>query len=230
VWKAVPDSPPTSSAPVEGPTEDAWNWASNEQPGHDSKPGVVLPMKPSPEPFILPPILANDAESAWDQRSNPGIKLNETESGVAMDLLQSDRPSGVRELVIDKRKNDVPALLRGARDLLDLDDHTGAMELIVKAQALAPDDADVMQMRDRSEKTLLAMFESKLGNLEGHPRVLLKDDEIIWLNLDHRAGFVLAQIDGGVSFEDVFAVSGMTRLDTARILAQMVDEGVISRG
>ena len=32
------------------------------------------------------------------------------------------------------------------------------------------------------------------------------------------------------SFEDVFAVSGMTRLDTARILAQMVDEGVISRG
>ncbi len=39
-----------------------------------------------------------------------------------------------------------------------------------------------------------------------------------------------AQIDGAVSFDDLFAVSGMSRLDTARILAQMVDEGVISRG
>jgi hypothetical protein len=74
------------------------------------------------------------------------------------------------------------------------------------------------------------MFESKLGHLDKIPRVMLKDDEIIWLNLDHRAGFALAQIDGAVTFEDLFAVSGMTRLDTARILAQPVDEGVISRG
>ena len=65
--------------------------------------------------------------------------------------------------------------------------------------------------------------------METIPRVLLKDDEIIWLNLDHRAGFVLAQIDGTVSFDDLFSVSGMSRIDTARILAQLVDEGVISR-
>jgi CRP-like cAMP-binding protein len=64
--------------------------------------------------------------------------------------------------------------------------------------------------------------------MAAHPRVVLKDDEIIWLNLDHRAGFVLAQIDGSVSFEDLFEVCGMSRLDTARILAQLVEEGVIS--
>jgi CRP-like cAMP-binding protein len=74
------------------------------------------------------------------------------------------------------------------------------------------------------------MYESKLGHLDATPRVLLKDDEIIWLNLDHRAGFVLAQIDGTVTFEDLFSVSGMSRFDTARILAQLVDEGVITRG
>ena len=125
---------------------------------------------------------------------------------------------------------EVASLLAGARDLIDLDDHTGAMELIAKAQAIAPDDPEVQRLREKSERTLLAMLESKLGNLESLPRVMLKDDEIIWLNLDHRAGFVLAQIDGGVTFEDLFAVSGMSRLDTARILAQLVDEGVISRG
>jgi hypothetical protein len=102
------------------------------------------------------------------------------------------------------------------------------MELIAKAQAIAPEDPEVQALREKSERTLLAMFESKLGGREIIPRVMLKDDEIIWLNLDHRAGFVLAQIDGTVSFDDLFAVSGMSRLDTARILAQLMDEGVIS--
>jgi len=49
----------------------------------------------------------------------------------------------------------------------------------------------------------------------------------MWLNLDHRAGFLLAQIDGTVSYEDLFALSGLPRLDTARILAALIAEGVI---
>src|SRR2546430_15841439 len=59
------------------------------------------------------------------------------------------------------------------------------------------------------------------------PRVALPPDEIIWLNLDPRAGFVLAQIDGSVSFEDLYAICGLRRLDTARILSQLLDEVVI---
>ncbi|MFL5416778.1 MAG: hypothetical protein ACJ78Y_12295, partial [Myxococcales bacterium] len=71
------------------------------------------------------------------------------------------------------------------------------------------------------------MYESKLGSMDRVPRVALPPDEIIWLNLDPRAGFVLAQIDGDVSFEDLYAVCGLRRLDTARILSQLVEEGVI---
>ena len=143
-----------------------------------------------------------------------------------MDLVTADRSP-----VAVQAKNNVEEarhLMRGAKDLLGLDDHSGAMELILKAQELAPNDPEVQALRGRSESTLEAMFESKLGNLDAAPRVKLKDDEVIWLNLDHRAGFVLAQIDGQCSFEDLFSVSGMSRLDTARILAQLIEEGVIS--
>jgi hypothetical protein len=49
----------------------------------------------------------------------------------------------------------------------------------------------------------------------------------MWLNLDHRAGFLLAQIDGTVSYDDLFALSGLPHLDTARILAALLQEGVI---
>lgn len=124
-------------------------------------------------------------------------------------------------------REEVASLIQEAKDLLELDDHSGAMDLILRAQALEPDNEEVQRLRERSEATLVAMLESKLGNLDKKPRVSLKEDEIIWLNLDHRAGFILAQIDGTVSYEDLFAISGMSRLDTARILAQLTDEGVI---
>ena len=224
-----PATPFFASLPVEAPrtsTEPmgyAWAWSSSSPPPKAADPEAEAPPVPRPSPSLAP-----KAESAWDQRSNPGIKLEAVVGkDRALDLISSD--SKVTRSP-DAHKEEIRAILRGARDLLDLDDHTGAMELIIKAQEIAPDDPDVIAMKERSEKTLLNMFESKLGKLETIPRVLLKDDEIIWLNLDHRAGFVLAQIDGTVSFDDLFSVSGMSRIDTARILAQLIEEGVISRG
>jgi hypothetical protein len=198
----------------------------------------TVPVPPPANPYDLPPPgpppsepkFAPNATSAWDQRSNPGIRISDIAPGLgkALDLVAADRPhasspSGVHKL------DEVKTLMRGAKDLLGLDDHSGAMDLILKAQEIAPNDAEVQALRERSERTLEAMFESKLGKLTAAPRVKLKDDEIIWLNLDHRAGFVLAQIDGQVTFEDLFSVSGMSRLDTARILAQLIEEGVIIR-
>ncbi len=72
------------------------------------------------------------------------------------------------------------------------------------------------------------MYESKLGPLAGVPRLAIKPEEVMWLNLDHRAGFLLAQMDGTVDYEELFALSGLPRLDTARILASLIAEGVIT--
>ncbi|MCU0697426.1 MAG: hypothetical protein MUC96_12945 [Myxococcaceae bacterium] len=219
---------PLPAAP--DPVGVAWSWSTNTPAPFQAPVAPAVVPAESRLPVPLPSPLTPNATSAWDNRSNPGIKLSAiVGEAKALEMLSSD--SEVRRGGAGlATKDEVKTLLRGARDLLDLDDHTGAMELIVKAQTLAPDDPDVKAMRERSEKTLVTMFESKLGKMETVPRVLLKEDEIIWLNLDHRAGFVLAQIDGTVSFDDLFAVSGMSRLDTARILAQLVDEGVISKG
>jgi hypothetical protein len=60
--------------------------------------------------------------------------------------------------------------------------------------------------------------------------MLLNADQLVDLRLDHRAGFVLSQVDGTLSFEDLFALCGMSRLDTARILVQLLDQKIISRG
>jgi hypothetical protein len=225
-------APPNVDVPLTAapdPVGVAWAW-SNSSPTPFRDPAAKEPPAPAPVlPSPMPSPLTPNATSAWDNQSNPGIKLSAAVGEArALEMISSD--SAVRhQSNPETARDEVKILLRGARDLLDLDDHTGAMELITKAQIVAPDDPEVKALRVRSEKTLLTMFESKLGKLETIPRVLLKEDEIIWLNLDHRAGFVLAQIDGTVSFDDLFAVSGMSRLDTSRILSQLIDEGVISR-
>ena len=74
------------------------------------------------------------------------------------------------------------------------------------------------------------MFESKIGSVDRVPRVMVSNEQIIWLGLDHRAGFVLSQIDGTVSFDDLIALSGMPRLDTLRILADLLSKNVITAG
>jgi hypothetical protein len=115
----------------------------------------------------------------------------------------------------------------GARDLMGSKDFAGALELLAKVLAAEPRHAQALQLREECEAALTRLLEAKLGGLSQRPRVLLKPDEIRWLDLDPRAGFVLAQIDGTVSYEDLYDVCGLARLDTVRILAQLVDEKVI---
>jgi hypothetical protein len=123
---------------------------------------------------------------------------------------------------------EVERLVAGARDLFALGNFTGALELLERALALDPRHPEARDYFARTEETLVQMYESKLGQLTRTPRVLLQPDEIVWLNLDHRAGFVLAQIDGQVTLEDIFALSGMSRLDTAKILVELTEQGAIA--
>jgi tetratricopeptide (TPR) repeat protein len=187
-------------------------------------------------------------EATEHRRAPATVYLPEVEPGLrgdgdALELLSREEPPdgdtqeyGVPESTTQEfgvpagAESELDLLLRGAEDLLELDDHSGAVDLLFKAQELSPGDPRVEALRQRSEQMLMTMLESKLGDLGRVPTVRLQPDDIIWLNLDHRAGFVLAQIDGSVSYEDLFALSGMTRLDTARILAQLLDEGVIAPG
>lgn len=178
----------------------------------------------TPDAFVLPP-LSDATPTGWDSKAGPGEQIVvRHEPRDALGILAEE---GARSMGASQDA-ELQSLLAGVDDLLSLDDHTGALELLRKAEALAPTHPEVTRRREASEEVVERMLQSRIGPMSGTPQVLLKEDEVIWLNLDHRAGFVLAQIDGGVTFDDLFALSGMSRLDTARILVQLLDEGVIS--
>jgi hypothetical protein len=196
--------------------------------------GVATPraMTPVQNAFALPAPpepAAPSYASGWEAKAGPEQQVEvQHEPDDAMGLLSTEtRLTPAPGLRLG---DEMEALLKGVDDLLALDDHSNALEVLQKADLLAPGHPEVERRRKRSEAVLESMLQSRLGPVAGVPRRKLKDDEIIWLNLDHRAGFVLAQIDGTVSFDDLFALSGMSRLDTAKILVQLMDEGAIEVG
>ncbi|ATB47357.1 hypothetical protein [Corallococcus macrosporus] len=214
-------APTDADLPVSPALEGDWGaWAEGQ--GGPLEGGNKAP----PAPVVLPDAPADALELL---ARDVVIDVDEPVVAAKGDTDEYGIPEGhTQEFGLPPVESELDLLLRGAEDLLELDDHSGAVDLLFKAKELAPTDARVEALRVRSERMLMARLESKLGDLGRVPAVRLQPDDIIWLNLDHRAGFVLAQIDGSVSYEDLFSLSGMTRLDTARILAQLIDEGVIS--
>jgi hypothetical protein len=172
--------------------------------------------------------------SPWDDDAGPAATLD-LDAGPAM-APPSPRPATPAPAATPPAPPPTPptsptdeleALMTGARELFALGDFSGSLELVEKVLQREPSHEGARAYLKRNESTLLKMYESKLGHLGNVPSQLVPPDEVIWLNMHHRAGFVLSQVDGTLSYEDLLEVSGMDRFDTIRILADLVQNGII---
>ena len=66
-----------------------------------------------------------------------------------------------------------------------------------------------------------------LNNLDRVPSLQVPLGEIAYQEIDSRAGFLLSQVDGATSFEDLIQISGLSRPDALRILSSLVERGII---
>jgi tetratricopeptide (TPR) repeat protein len=194
------------------------------------------PDGPVPLPHPAATSVQDFAPSPWDEGPAAAATFV-LEPGGGLDLQAVADKSDLRPLVPDGvplpgpqtlPKKEVDVWMQAAKELFALGDFTGSLELIEKILQVDPDHGSARDYLRQNEATLIAMYESKLGPLAGVPRLAIKPEEVMWLNLDHRAGFLLAQIDGAVDYEALFALSGLPRLDTARILANLIADGVIT--
>jgi tetratricopeptide (TPR) repeat protein len=209
---------------------------SPAMPPAPARPAAPLPPAPARPAAPLPPPDPDDyAPSPWDEGpSATGTLVLESAGGLDLDAvaeksdIRSLVPEGARRTAPLPAPNDVEVWLGAAKELFALGDFSGSLELIEKVLQVDPDHAEAREYLAQNESTLVSMYESKLGPPQAVPRLALKPEEVMWLNLDHRAGFLLAQIDGMVDYEALFALSGLPRLDTARILANLIADGVIT--
>jgi hypothetical protein len=190
--------------------------------GAETAPPVPPAQAELPPPPAAPPV--PDDDPGADDLPLPW----EDEAGVAPVPPAAAPAPPAAPAPATRSRRDVDVWMQRAREQFALGDFSGSLESVQTVLGLEPGHVEAREYRTRNEATLLSMYESKLGRLDAAPRLAMKPEDVMWLNLDQRAGFLLAQVDGTVTYEDLFALSSLPRLDTARILAALVHDGVIT--
>lgn len=114
------------------------------------------------------------------------------------------------------------------RERYDLGDFSGARDVALELLQIRSDNDSARKMEEQCRVVLERMFTSKLGSFSRVPVLNVPQEQLRWLGLDHRAGFLLSHVDGMSDIELILDVSGMPRFDALRILTSLLDQQVVT--
>jgi hypothetical protein len=218
--------PEFAPLPSESPHAFSSSTSETARPGRDRT-------VPAPAPTALeleldldleleePPPTARTPGSSRDPR-DPLLELDlddATPSAPPPALLVPPPPTGRRDTALGEMK-----------DRYAMGDFSGALVVAEGLLELDADDLDAQRYAQSCRDVLTQMYSARLGALSQRVRVAVPSEQIRWLSLDHRAGFVLSLIDGSSTVEELLDISGMNRLDALRILYTLFDQRVVALG
>jgi hypothetical protein len=90
-----------------------------------------------------------------------------------------------------------------------------------------PEHVDALLYAEHCRDVLKQMYIPNLGGLRRVPQIAVSPEQLRWLALDHRAGFLLAQLDGHSTFEELLDVCGMPPFEAICLLVQLLQQNVI---
>lgn len=178
--------------------------------------------------------LLNLADDAPAQSDNLSLELG-PEPSEALDLvaMEADRhepplpplPPAPPPPATSSARNVDP--VQEMRERYSLGDYSGALVVAESILEEDPDHAEALQCEASCRQVLEQMYTTRIGPLERVPFVAVPQEQLRWLSLDHRSGFVLSHVDGMCSLEQILDVSGMPPLDALRILYELLQQRVI---
>ncbi len=181
--------------------------------------GKSFPSAPPPE---SPPVPMLGREfSERDTPTTPRQVALETPSLLPVEK-KNDSSEGVSISGADER-----ALSREMHERFAMGDFSGALQKAEEALAQDGTDREAEELARKCREVLAEMYSSRIAGLERTARVVMTPDQVQWLSLDHRTGFLLSMIDGESSVEDLLDVCGMPRLEGLKIICNLLDENVI---
>ncbi len=122
---------------------------------------------------------------------------------------------------------DCDQLLNQARAHQRQGDFKTAFSELEQIFSIRPDFVDAHMFFAENGASFAPLLRAKLGNFERCPHVKLRPQEMTWKSIDHKSGFLLSQIDGSTSYDDLLVISGMSELEAMRILVHFLSEGWI---
>jgi hypothetical protein len=212
---AEPSAPPAADEPPTKPqAKVGTSWSAQTRPDatssfppptpRNSVPRLSLyPSAPGSTPLGLAEVSAQDVELA-----SPPQMTTKSESVPPLPSLDE----AAQRMQACYEVGDFSGALSAAEVLLEHD----------------PEDVEANRYAQSCRDVLTQMFSARLAPLDRVVRVAISQEQIRWLSLDHKSGFLLSLVDGNCSIEELLDVSGMPRLDALRILLTLSQQKVIA--
>jgi hypothetical protein len=222
------------SVPVERYVEELMKTVEAE----DAASGVHERMTP------ISPSDPSASEAAFDGDSSASDSSRPTVTGPLPPDLELDDPCSVEVRIsytslppeiLEQEESEIAAQagnrkLRDLRDRHAVGDFSGALQVAESILEAEPEHVEAQRYAKSCREVLMQMYTARTGGLDRAARVALPGDQIRWLSLDHRAGFLLSLVDGNSSVEEILDMSGMPRLDALRIVCELIEQRVIALG
>ena len=112
-------------------------------------------------------------------------------------------------------------------ELYSVDDFTGALRIAELLLGGNPDHERARRCAGMCLERLEQIYINKIGSLTRVPVYALKEVDLRWLGLDHRAGFVLSRVDGKATVDELVDICGMPRIEVLKTLIELLNQGAI---
>ncbi len=123
--------------------------------------------------------------------------------------------------------NPPPVSRREMEEAFALGDYTRALEIGESLLERSPDDAAARRCVQECRDTLTQMLAARIGPLDQVVSVSVSNEELQWLSLDHRSGFLLSLVDGQSTVDEILDISGMRRHDALKIILDLTQQRVV---
>jgi hypothetical protein len=206
---------PVPAAPAPAPAVAAAepDWSEDEFFGTTKK--------AEPAPAAAPPAAAPEPAAQAAPTKNAATLAFSSAAGNALELA-SVRAASVPPVPTSSKS------LSEIRHRVEVGDCSGALLMAEAILETEPDNAEALRYAEQCQGVLQKMYVSRLGGLNRVPQVVTSAEQMRWLSLDHRAGFMISLIDGTCTFDEILDMSGMRRLDALRILFDLLQQNVIA--
>jgi hypothetical protein len=226
-----------NTTPVEAPPDGVKSWAHRaiRPPAHSSDPSPRSANPGNPRSTRQEkstrdrgtPLAPPSQPDPWGATSSPDSLPNALGFVDALPRLTTRPPD--RDHMQPRRNEDGDRTsVISLSELFALSDFSGALQMAEFRLANNPADAEAQRYAQDCRRVLIKMQISRLGSLQQVAELAIDPDELQWLSLDHRAGFILSLVDGQLTIDDLLDICGMQRLDALQIVAELVEKKVLN--
>lgn len=106
-------------------------------------------------------------------------------------------------------------------------DHVAALHAAERVLEITPDHELALRVVEQARAIMCGAYQQHLGTGHDIPQIVVPVESLAAHGIDRWAAYILSRVDGNSSIDELVAGAGFTRLDTLRLLYELVRRGIV---